>query len=77
LEIIATWQGNYPYNILLMTKFGKTQILDGSVSSSGQSDFDSFRIKSRKKLNMKIQDNLKHEKGKQDIKGPRQKKIQT
>jgi hypothetical protein len=49
--------------------------LDYPVSHSRLSDFDSFRAKVRKELNLKIQDVLKQAKGLKGIKGPRYKKI--
>jgi hypothetical protein len=37
-----------------MTKFGKVKKLDTPFSGFGQSDFGSFRVKSRKGLKLKI-----------------------
>jgi hypothetical protein len=47
---------------VLMTKFGK-------AGKTGLSDFVTFRIGSRKELNMKIQVCLKHGKGKDKHQG--------
>jgi hypothetical protein len=45
--------------------------LDYPVSGFGQSDFSSFRIKPRKKLNLKIQGILRQGKGLKSVNKPR------
>jgi hypothetical protein len=57
-----------------LTKLEKPDNLVLYFRTSG---FGGFKVKTRKELNMKIQGCLKHEKGKQGFKGPRDKEIQA